>query len=157
VWLEKPNFLVKAAEINAFQSLYYLWVDFGCFRSSRWGRNWTVHAERLPTHNRMLMLNAPGDHPTKQLAGTIFGGTTHAVRLWSHYYYTQLAREVRRGTFVGDDQILMSIVAQHHPRLVCRVTGTDTGDDPWWFLQHYVAGKTSLSEQCSQRQRWSPV
>lgn len=151
LWAEKTQFVMRAIHMSTFNSSHYVWVDFGCFRSPAWaGGKWVVHAERLPTLNRMLMLNLPVSHPTKKVAGTIFGGSITAWRSWSKRFFDLLSREGRKGTvFVGDDQIAMSLVAERFPHLVCRVAAVDTNDDVWWFLQYYLAGKTPINPHCN--------
>lgn len=150
VWLEKTYFVMRAIQMNTFHSSHYVWVDFGCFRSQSWSAgNWTVHVERFPSSDRLLMLNAPKHHPRKKVAGTIFGGSVKAWQSWAPRFDELLSNSVRQGTFVGDDQILMSMIAERIPQLVCRVNATETGDDPWWYLQFYLAGKAEADTNCS--------
>lgn len=107
IWLEKSELVSRAMQLDVFHSMYYVWVDFGCFRSSAWtSGDWTVHAERFPD-NRILLLNPPIRLPTKRVAGTIFGGSVAAWKAWLPHFYDRLQYEVRKGEmFVGDDQIV---------------------------------------------------
>lgn len=152
VWMEKTNFAMKAIEMNPFGSSYYVWMDFGGFRvPDVWGKGWVPHAERFPTRNRILLLNAPASHPTKHIGGGFFGGTVRAWDVWSRIFFTRLSLELRRGIrFVGDDQILMSLLAHDHPRAVCRLSATPIQDDVWFYMQHYLAGKTPINVSCTE-------
>lgn len=132
VWLEKTNFVSRAIATNVYDSAYFVWADFGGFRSDIWGNRWTVHAERLHVVNghghvvvpgtRMLLMNYPGGHPSKHIAGNIFGGARAAWHLWSHTFYNLIQKEYRKGVFIGDDQIPLGMVAARHPDVVCRLS-----------------------------------
>eukprot|EP00775_Hariotina_reticulata_P004791 gene4791-5041_t len=154
VWLEKTNHVLRAIDLNPFNSSHYVWVDFGSFRDEPvWGERWTVHRERFPTQNRLLMLTAPMNHPTKFLGGGIIGGSVRAWEQWSLAFYNRLSLELRAGKhFVGDDQILMTMVAKDHPRLVCVVKQTGLNKDPWFYLQDYLAGSVPVETACSKHQ-----
>jgi hypothetical protein len=140
VWLEKSHFVIEAISRNPFNSKYFIWVDVGCFRTGAWGGDWVVHVERLSLE-RILLLNSPVYVPRKEVGGTIFGGHANAWKRWSRAFYEIASTEAQLGVFIGDDQIVMSKLAQQYPGLVCRVNATEVVGDPWFYLQHYLAGK----------------
>lgn len=145
-WLEKTNFVTKAININPFNSSYYVWVDIGCFRNNNWGDRWIIHAERFPD-DQMLILKMPGQPNPNRVGGTIFGGHTHVWPAWHHHFYTMLELGYRRKAFVGDDQVVMSMVVVSHPKLVCIIPNEGGYGDPWFFLQPFLAG-TAPAEPC---------
>lgn len=154
-WLAKPELVLRAAaaaNADFASSHYFLWVDFGCFRNaSAWlGGSWTVHAERLPPDDRMLVMDTPGVvwPRGKSIAGTIYGGSVRAWRLYAAHYYALAAREHRRGGFIGDDQVVMSLLAERQPGLTCRIKPQQAYGDPWFFLQHYLAGSAPVQQAC---------
>jgi hypothetical protein len=157
MWLEKTNNVKRAIKANPFNSSHFVWVDFGCFRNTTyWSDGWRVHRERFATHNRMLMLNQPGrtTSPLQHVGGTIFGGSARAWERWSVLFYNHLHVELLDGKrFVGDDQNIMSLIVQSHPRLVC-VVQQQPGikNDPWFYLQDYLAGTAPWEGACKQQQ-----
>lgn len=156
IWMEKTNAVMRAIDSNPYNSTHYVWVDFGSFRGSPfdWNKGWRVHAERFPTHHRLLLFNAPMDHQTKHIGGGFFGGTIPAWESWSRLFFHRLSLELRLGTsFIADDQIMMSLVAADHPHLVCRLSATPIADDPWFYMQHYLAGRVPFDPACSAYKR----
>lgn len=148
VELEKTNFVMHAIQLDIFKSSHYVWMDFDSMRHDRWGNAWTVHAERLPTHDRLLLLNEPAGNGSL-VATSVFGGTVHAWRVWSRNYNAALLREARSGKFIGDVATVMSRVANTRRRLVCRVDAHEqVDDDAGSYLQYYLAGKVSFARQC---------
>lgn len=149
VWNEKTNVVMRAIDLNPFNSSHYMWVDFGSFRNQTiWESNWTVHVDRFPTGSRLLVLATPFNNPHKRIGGGILMGNVRAWMIWSERFYNLLSLEVRSNNFVGDDQILMTKLAKKHPELFCVVKHTETQYDPWFYLQHYAAGKVPMHPPC---------
>lgn len=153
VWAEKTAHVMRAIAANPFNSSHYVWVDFGAFRDpALWQHgSWSVHAERFPTHDRLLMLKAPVPHPAKWVGGGIWGGTVRAWQVWSELVYNTLRTELHNGTrFLGDDQILMTLVLADHPEVACVVKHTKNGRNAWFYLQDYLAGEVPVDSTCSE-------
>jgi hypothetical protein len=151
IWLEKTNNVLRAIDLNPFNSSHYVWMDFGGFRNPAvWQNNWAPHVERFATQNRILLLNSPVPHSDKHIGGGFFGGSIRAWDVWARLFYTRLSLELHKGTkFVADDQIMMSLIAQDYPRAVCRLSLTPIDDDVWFYMQHYLAGKTPFDGACT--------
>jgi hypothetical protein len=151
LWLEKTWFVMRAIRLNPFHSAYYVWVDFGCFRSRAWlSGSWTALSERFPSRDRILLLNFPEHHPTKKVAGGVIGGSVQAWRRWTPLFDHVLVSHANANFFIGDDQVAMSIMAAQHPDVVCRVTPANNGDDPFWYSLYYLAGRVDPQLECNQ-------
>ena len=162
IWLEKTNFVKRAIVLNAFRSSHFIWVDFGCFRddSEFWVLHpWVIHVSRFPSDTKILVFDFPGDggdYP--RVAGTIFGGHRKAWVRWHHAFYYMLRHYYDRGEFIGDDQIVMTHLANHYPALLCRIQSRTNFGNPWWYLQYYLSGiEGALEQQCKSPHAAKPI
>ena len=142
VWLEKTNLVRKAIALNTFNSLYYVWIDFGAFRTHMYAP-WTPLASAFPPLDKMLLLNVStlSHDRTKLVGGTIFGGSVLSWSWWHTAFYATLHTRYRKGEFVGDDQTTMSIVADRWSDHVCVVQPSPQFGDSWFYLLAVLDGR----------------
>jgi len=160
IWNEKSHFLKQAADLNPFQTEYFLWVDIGCFREPntrylQWPNPQKV--EQLES-NKMLMVQVypfrsdelgkrtletiPSFQYTNRIGGTMFGGTKGAIEKWHKEYYEMLEHFIRIGRFIGKDQSIMNSVYLWKPQLVQLISQWNEPrngmSSEWFYIQDFL-------------------
>jgi len=157
IWNEKSNFLKQAAEINPFESEYFLWVDIGCFREPnhrfiQWPNPAKI-AQLEP--DKMVMVQVypfepeelsvktlesiPSFQFTNRIGGTMFGGRKGAIDKWHTEYYQMLEYFIRIERFIGKDQSIMNSLYLWKPDLVQLISQWPVpryGMSSEWFFLH---------------------
>jgi len=160
IWNEKSHFLKKAADLNPFQTDYFLWVDIGCFRVPntrflQWPNPEKV-AQLEPS--KMLMVQVypfrsdeldkrtletiPSFQFTNRIGGTMFGGTKGAIEKWHKEYYQMLEHFIRIGRFIGKDQSIMNAVYLWKPQMVQLISQWSEPrngmSSEWFYMQDFL-------------------
>ena len=151
VWLEKTNLVREAIVSNPFNSMYFVWVDFGAFRVPS-DTAWMPLATSFPPRNKMLLLNVSSlsNDPSRRIGGTIFGGSALAWSRWHPAFYATLHQRYVNGDFVGDDQSTMTVVADRLHRHACVLDPSAQFGDPWFHLLAVLDGRAGDGGLCMQ-------
>lgn len=147
IWNEKSNMIKLVADINPFDSQYFVWLDIGAIRHTLYNHQLLV--QRVPTEPGVLLLNV--DDFTKeerQLRGgeasadftsvdRIGGGTIgcdlESCYRWHSTYYSVMQRMVERERFIGKDQSVMASVCVETE--MCLLVKSDR--EHWFKLQEW--------------------
>jgi hypothetical protein len=143
VWNEKISFVHKSIELNPFKSSYFLWMDIGFLRHSRYnGRRLVIDSTPF-AENRVLTLDITQmsanffyDRFTtneNKICGNLFGGTIAGMERYHSEYYKTLATDLNNSRFVGVDQIVMWRTCQRESSLCNVVTVNPTCGEAWRF------------------------
>ena len=157
IWAEKSNFLKRTAELNPFNSDYFIWCDIGCFRRPNtqyinWPNNEKINLidkskitllSVYPFKDSELLCNKREDLPSFQfenrIGGTIFSGGADAINEWHKLYYEMLEYFISINRFIGKDQSIMNSVYLLN-RDLCNIVNWKPGcHDMWFYLQDYFA------------------
>ena len=132
VWCAKSFMLNRSAELNPFNSKFFLYVDAGAFRSSNYRfENWPdreiirpiLAEQRLllgliaPLPRRFCPLNySMNEGPIRMdlIEGTFMAGSIDAVRWWTAVFYATIHDYLSRDFFIGKDQSIMNAIALVH-------------------------------------------
>jgi hypothetical protein len=142
IWNAKAWMLEYVALQNPFKTAYFLCVDTGAFRSTKYRfGSWQNHRKAVQIFQKdgpqKLLLDLINRLPQKVCAkprtgstqnnlehgpisqdlveGTVFGGSSESIRWWSKLYYTTINLYISRKLFVGKDQSTMNSLAFAHP------------------------------------------
>ena len=154
VWAEKSHFVKRTADINPFNSDYFIWCDIGCFRRSNrqfihWpnpekinvlDKNKITLLSVCPFKEHELRCNKIEELPSFQfddrIGGTIFSGSIDAINQWHKLYYEMLEHFISINRFIGKDQSIMNSVYLLN-RDLCNLVNRKPGGDEWLYLQDY--------------------
>jgi hypothetical protein len=130
IWNAKAWMLEYVALQNPFKTAYFLCVDTGAFRSTKYRfGSWQNHRKAVQIFQKdgpqKLLLDLINRLPQKVCAkprtgstqnnlehgpisqdlveGTVFGGSSESIRWWSKLYYTTIHLYIRRKLFVKKD------------------------------------------------------
>ncbi|CAF1203634.1 unnamed protein product [Didymodactylos carnosus] len=142
IWCAKSFMLNHSAQLNPFQTKYFLWIDAGAFRDSRYRFTRWPDPQRVqdifenedklllglvnPMRRRYCTSNNSSVKydlemgPIKQdlIEGTFFGGNKNIIQWWTTLFYETLDAFARKGHFIGKDQDAMNAVALSNPHLI---------------------------------------
>ncbi|CAF1250375.1 unnamed protein product [Didymodactylos carnosus] len=142
IWCAKSFMLNHSAELNPFQTKYFLWIDAGAFRDSRYRFTQWPDAQRVrdifknedklllglinPLRRRYCTSNNSSVKynlevgPIKQdlIEGGFIAGNKNIIQWWTNLFYETLDAFVRKGHFIGKDQYAMNAIALSHPHLI---------------------------------------
>lgn len=157
IWALKTHFVERAAEINPYMSEYYMWLDAGMFRNSRYH---DVDITRLyppapfdvksvyygqpePFEADDLIVDEHGKCMTDfrfkdRLAGGLFLLHRSFARPWNQRYLSMMQEYKRRDWFVGKDQNLLATMCIERPVDCMIVSSTWTPGDKWYTILYYV-------------------
>jgi hypothetical protein len=127
---EKKEFMVKAAEMNPFESTDFVWVDPLLFQTKEPLSSLFPLATRIPT-DRILVSN-PEPFTADDIASSFFKGKRRidnlilagSKRSWDEYaklYDVVIAQKLKYFSFIGDDFLMIHYVILHKPNQFCLV------------------------------------
>lgn len=155
---EKKEFVIKAIEMNPFESDDFVWVDPDSFLEKRLMAHFTLfpNADEIPT-DRMLVLNLEpfraDDFAVSSLKGKprvntlVLAGSANAWKEYAKVYDVVMAQKTRVFAFVGDDVAILSSTILHKSNLFCLVKPVTT-DIPreyslFLILSHHQSNSSS--------------
>ncbi|CAF4172632.1 unnamed protein product, partial [Rotaria sordida] len=121
IWCAKSFMLNQSAELNPFNTKYFLYIDAGAFRSSNyrfqlWPDSQIIRSifynDRLllgmiaPLPRRFCPLNYKVDEgPIKinLIEGGIIGGSARTIHWWTSLFYDTINNYVSRNFFIAKD------------------------------------------------------
>jgi len=144
IWLEKANWLKRAADLDPFGTPFFAWVDIGFFRTQRF--NGEVLLRELPSFlgpNQVLLLNVSSlVDGAAYCGGGFIGAYASGVRRWHTRFYETLGAH-KHSDFIGKDQPWMMRACLETPGLCALAAPTDGFGDPWFFMAPLVHGDVS--------------
>jgi len=150
VWFEKKNFVLKAIEMNPFNSQYFLWTDTGIVRDT----NSIKYIKGYPEiskidQTKILLLNiAPFKDDDKndccfygkdRIGGGIIGASAEMWKIFSEKYEIALLKNKEAGHFVGKDQSIMARIYLENKDIFQLVQPEKSNVDPWMYLIEYLS------------------
>ncbi|CAF1313626.1 unnamed protein product [Rotaria magnacalcarata] len=134
IWCAKSYMLNLTSSLNPFRSNYFLWIDAGSFRNTKYRfRHWP-DARRIKTifHNNdrlLLGLISPlkerscGFHTDQKhtvpnydlIEGGILGGSSSVIQWWTEIFYEAIDEFIHMDEFIGKDQYIMNFIALTYP------------------------------------------
>ncbi|KAL7533583.1 hypothetical protein ACHAWF_004551, partial [Thalassiosira exigua] len=127
IWNEKVALLASAEEVNPFKTDYFAWVDAGYYMAKGFsppseGPSFALNLTKAGVPDtKMLLLHIRNEtrehHGYRKVctAGNMFVGHKKAVRNMYHRYYATLWDMIKRGEFVGSDQMVMCETCYRYP------------------------------------------
>jgi hypothetical protein len=155
IWYEKKEFVLRAIELNPFNSDKYVWCDAGLVRSEEtklWMYNFP-RAQRIP-EDRMLLLQIDpfteddcvlqqdglyGNFQNKnRIGGGIQAATKSTWKSWAKRYDVMMQNYLTAKRFVGKDQSIMaSLILEEPTSALCIKPPKGRYSHPidcWFFL-----------------------
>ncbi|CAF1137576.1 unnamed protein product [Adineta steineri] len=180
VWCAKSFILNRSAELNPFRTKYFLYIDAGAFRSSKyrfqsWPYEPSIHS--ILANNRLLLgMISPlprqfcplsytinkGPIRHNLIEGGLIGGTSDIIHWWTSAFYETINIYTSKNLFIGKDQYLMNAIALTYPHRINMMLSFRTScGDVWFAFGPLLANqaekqKLTFSKTC-QRQNLSEV
>lgn len=152
IWLSKSWWIQEAIRLNPFQSEIFLWSDIGSFRyntDDRYADKYVVrYPELVPRHSLLQMSHHtfnvnPDVWMHNKRKRFFFHSGSQAVAYhdtWIEYHrelQVTLNMFIKRGYFIGEDQILMQHTCIRTTPL-CLYVNSDEVDDDHYFGLKYI-------------------
>ncbi|CAF4165396.1 unnamed protein product [Adineta steineri] len=151
VWCAKSFILNRSAELNPFQTKYFLYIDAGAFRSSNyrfqsWPYEPSVHS--ILANNRLLlgMISplprqfCPPSYTIDKglirydlIQAGLMGGTADAIHWWTPVFYKTIDIYISKNFFIGKEQNLMNAIALIYPHRINMMLSFRTSCGNKWF------------------------
>lgn len=166
VWDAKHRLVYEASEkYNYWNCEYFFWTDIGSFRTNYslkyWpdpdrvdkafqGENRTLYAAvGWPTRYMNNYQEDFGPFISRFIEGTFFGGNKFAIKNVFHKYYELKKKYMQKGSFIGNDQPIMSSLILSNKKDFLVLNSTDIPCmDSWFFFQQYFASDAESLDQC---------
>ncbi|CAF1348345.1 unnamed protein product [Adineta steineri] len=175
VWCAKSFILNRSAELNPFQTKYFLYIDAGAFRSSKyrfqsWPYEPSIHS--ILANNRLLLgMISPlprqfcplsytinkGPIRHNLIEGGLIGGTSDIIHWWTSVFYETINIYTSKNLFIGKDQYLMNAIALTYPHRINMMLSFRTScGDVWFAFGPLLANqaekqKLTFSKTCQQQ------
>jgi hypothetical protein len=170
IWAQKSGFVERAIQCNPFHTEYFFWCDFGIFREeypigimNSFPHTRYLYKDKIILHGIQAMSKEEW-HPMPdglmgievthtwnepRIVGGLWGGGIEGCLRWNRAYEDMLKQYVKRGRFMGKDQIVMLSAYLHDPSLAV-IVETTIPTNPWFFLLYLCSNarivfKTELS------------
>ena len=146
LWNEKTNMMKIVADFNPFSSSYFVWLDIGAVRHSRFTDQLMV--QRRPAEPGVLLLSVAQFTQAELELGIKkdFTGVTHlgggtigsglaSLAAWHTAYYAMVERYRATGRFLGNDQNVMASTCLHSK--LCLIVQSEHWLLPFWLLPNH--------------------
>lgn len=159
IWAQKSVFVEHAIQVNPFHTDYFFWCDFGIFREDYskeimnsfpntrylYENKIIINAvqpmskeEWTPTHDGLYGIEVSSSWNEPRFVGGLWGGGIVGCLRWNRAYKNILKEYVKRGRFMGKDQIVMLSAYLTDPSLAVVVERT-ANTNPWFFLLYLLS------------------
>ena len=151
IWNEKPMFVRKAMNLNAFNSEFFMWCDIGCFRNKE---ELELFEYEFPSkafmetakRDRMYFLNIEpfnsGDFDistdfqhVNRICAALCIGHHDIYEEYVDIYYKYLNMYMNKNNFAGKDQNIIASMYVCHPEMFELVQPVIGEGNPWFYLQ----------------------
>ena len=146
------------AELNPFDTEYFLWTDIGCFREKNTQFIHWPNTSKIPKDKMLLLSVFPftkeeydnGEtlesipdfqYSEGRICAAIFGGTANSILDWHEKYYRMMDYFLSIDRFIGKDQNIMNSLVIHHKDIVQVVKTDPNARNIWFYLQEYLIYK----------------
>lgn len=153
IWCAKSYMLNLSSSLNPFKSRYFLWIDGGSFRNSKYRfRNWPDpkkmsiifdNNERLllglisPLQNNSCRYDNKKQRTIPRydlIEGGIIGGSLSSIQWWTKLFYDTIDEFINMNEFIGKDQHVMNFIALSNPWKITVILAYKAFCDDIWFL-----------------------
>ena len=139
------------ADFNPFSSTYFVWLDIGAVRHSRF--NHQLMVQRWPAEPGVLLLRN-GQFTRAELEQGIQGKFSGVTRLgcgtigcrleslaaWNTSYYAMVEKYRATGRFLGQEQSVMASTCLHSKLCLLVQSNHTLPHDQWFQLQEWFRG-----------------
>ena len=151
VWCAKAFVLNRSVELNPFDTEYFLYVDAGAFRSSKfrfqqWPHAPAIHSvlkdQRLllgmiaPLPRRYCPLHytvADGPIRTNLIQAGFIGGSADAIHWWTSVFYETIDQYRAKDLFIGKEEWVMNALVLTHAARINMMLAFRTPCKTTWF------------------------
>lgn len=153
IWLSKTWFIQESIRLNPFKSDIFMWCDIGSLRYDtdvRYEHQWLVrYPELVPRHSMLQMAIKPIAVHTdlfykKKKKHFFFHSGSHAIGYhdtWRRYhkeFMVSLNAWVKRGYFIGEDQMVMQHTCVRTSPLCLYASNLEVQDDNYFGLKYIL-------------------
>jgi len=158
LWGEKIFFMQRAANLNFFDTTWYLWIDIGSFRSkndiSKIRKHKFPQADKFVSGKITMAQIAPFSQREKcnidiiddrfkyvNRYGGLMGGDQTAINKFAKQYLRLLKQFKSAKIFAGKDQTIYNYIALQCPDLIDTVIAAKVHPkyDPWFCFHYYFS------------------
>jgi Bacterial protein of unknown function (HtrL_YibB) len=150
VWFEKKNFVLKAIEMNPFNSQYFLWTDAGLIRDNTTRERVKMYPNISKVdQTKILLLNIEpfvADDTNdccfkgkNRIGGGIIGASAEMWKVYSEKYEAALLKNKIAGHFVGKDQSIMARIYLENKDIFQLVQPENLDITDWMYLIKYLS------------------
>jgi glycosyltransferase involved in cell wall biosynthesis len=161
IWYEKKEFVLRAIELNPFNSSRFVWCDAGICRYAAWipqlAQRFALESQ-VPAGKMLVLTIDPfkeedvvpsaadgikGDFGLRNsVGGGILASDAEGWKTWSAAYDAMLMRYYLAGRFIGKDQNIMGSMILERPELAVTVPRNPrlSPQQSWFSLLFYLAG-----------------
>jgi hypothetical protein len=159
IWYEKKEFVLRAIELNPFNSEHFVWCDAGICRYPEWVPHIQAFPRRemIPADKMLVLRVGPFNEASHEkdaygvrgdfkdcvsVGGGILATAAPTWKLWSKAYDAMLMRYYLAGRFVGKDQNIMASMILENPNLVVLIDPPPVMNtiQRWFYLLFFLAG-----------------
>lgn len=156
IWYEKKEFILRAIELNPFNSEQFIWCDAGIGRFPDWISKLAGFplASKIPSNKMLVLRLSPFEGKADKygiygnfkeeitVGGGILASDINGWKSWSKAYDAMLMKYYLTDRFIGKDQNIMASMILKNPESVIMI------DPPanlntiqrWFFLLLYLGG-----------------
>ncbi|CAF2109625.1 unnamed protein product [Rotaria magnacalcarata] len=180
-WCAKSFMINRSAELNPFNTNYFLYIDAGAFRSSTYQFRLWPHNEiiqKICADDRLLLgMIAPlprgfcplryktDEGPIRMdlVEGGIIGGSARVIHWWTSLFYETINHYISRNFFIAKDQYLMNAIALAHANRINMMLSFRVSCGNSWFAfgpllaNDYEKTNLSYSLNCRQESASSSI
>lgn len=151
IWAEKVKFVMKAIELNPFNSTKFVWCDIGVVREPQFMnifKNFPKGENIVDNKMNFLLLepftnneiiNKYTPYGNVRIAAGIYGSDIETWKKYDKLWDSTLQRYFQINLFAGQDQMIMATIYLENPDLFHLITPINYGGDPWFYLLYYWA------------------
>lgn len=162
LWSNKVIWMEESIKLNKFNTDYFLWCDFGCFRN---GKETETIYKQFPMVSRLqpgkitALLLQPyskdeykkyktdfSKHTTHSLiGGGIWGGDKQSCLHFRNSYEKMLKRFFDANKWAGQEQQIIPYIFLDEPDIANLIEPYDLpimGYDKWFFFKYYLSDET---------------
>ena len=153
IWAEKTNFMLKAMNINPYNTTNFVWCDIGCFRNDMRINNFLHWPKSKKINDKVILLQLYNFLPKElvnvnkiderfrkvvRIGGGIIAGNLDTIPKWHNAYYQTLQKFFENNIFAGKDQNVYAFTILQNPSLVHIVRPPANCNHIWVYLQDYL-------------------
>lgn len=160
IWAEKVKFVMKAIEINPFNTDRFVWCDIGIFRQTHLfnlfkgfpqseyipfgGMTFLMLGEFTESDKKPDRFGIKGQNYFEnavRLGGGVQAGTVMSWKVYNEKWDDLLCRYFTVGKFAGQDQCIIGSIYLENPDLfnIVKPKSYGVNSDPWFYMLYYLS------------------